>query len=113
MTTAVQNEQEQKVIDGVRKQLYIGGEWRDGAEGSTLPVEDPSSGETLCDVADATVDDARAALAAAHEKQAEWQGTPPRERGGIPRAAWEGGTERKDDLARGVELASGQKGGAV
>ena len=48
MTTAVQNEHEQKVIDGVRKQLYIGGEWRDGAEGSTLPVEDPSTGETLC-----------------------------------------------------------------
>ena len=71
MTTAVQNEQEQKVIDGVRKQLYIGGDWRDGAEGSALPVEDPSTGETLCDVADATVDDARAALAAAHEKQAE------------------------------------------
>src|SRR2546430_1262077 len=53
MTTAVQNEQEQKVIDGVRKQLYIGGDWRDGAEGATLPVEDPSTGETLCDVGDA------------------------------------------------------------
>ena len=108
MTTAVQNEQEQKVIDGVRKQLYIGGEWRDGAEGSTLPVEDPSTGETLCDVADATVDDARAALAAAHEKQAEWQETPPRERGEILRRAWEVITERKDDLALLMTLEMGK-----
>src|SRR2546422_4815873 len=108
MTTAVQNEQEQKVIDGVRKQLYIGGDWRDGAEGSTLPGEDPSTGETLCDVADATVDDARAALAAAHEKQAEWQETPPRERGEILRRAWEVITERKDDLALLVTLEMGK-----
>ena len=54
MTTAVKNEQEQKVIDGVRKQLYIGGQWRGGAEDGTLPVEDPSTGETLCEIADAT-----------------------------------------------------------
>src|SRR2546428_1897507 len=108
MTTAVQNEQEQKVIDGVRKQLYIGGEWRDGAEGSTLPVEDPSTGETLCDVADATVDEARDALAAAHEKQAEWRETPPRERGEILRRAWEVITERKDGLALLMTLEMGK-----
>ena len=78
MTTAVQNEQEQKVVDGVPKQLYIGGEWRDAGEGGTLEVEDPATAEALCEVADATVDDAKAALAAAHEKQAEWGQTPPR-----------------------------------
>ena len=42
MTTAVKNETEQKVIDGVRKQLYIGGEWRDGSEGGTLAGEGAS-----------------------------------------------------------------------
>ena len=52
MTTA-----EQTVVDTVKPQLYIGGEWRDGAEGATLPVEDPATGETLVEVADATVDD--------------------------------------------------------
>ena len=50
--------EEQRVIDEVPKQLYIGGEWRDGREG-TLAVEDPSTGETLCDIADASVDDVR------------------------------------------------------
>ena len=38
---------EQRVLDAVPKQLYIGGEWRDGA-GGTLTVEDPATGETLC-----------------------------------------------------------------
>src|SRR5436305_7919259 len=108
MTTAVKNEQEQKVIDGVRKQLYIGGQWRDGAEDGTLPVEDPSTGETLCEIADATPDDAKAALAAAHEKQAEWQHTPPRERGEILRRAWELITERKDELALLMTLEMGK-----
>ncbi|HTU94946.1 MAG TPA: NAD-dependent succinate-semialdehyde dehydrogenase, partial [Solirubrobacteraceae bacterium] len=56
--------QEQKVVDEVPKQLYIGGRWRDGAKG-TLSVEDPSTEEPLCDVADASVDDAKAALDAA------------------------------------------------
>lgn len=57
---------EQKIVDEVPKQLYIGGVWRDGAKG-TLSVEDPSTGESLCEVADASTDDAKAALAAAVE----------------------------------------------
>src|SRR5438477_4540095 len=108
MTTAVKNEQEQKVIDGVRKQLYIGGQWRDGAEDGTLPVEDPATQEVLCEIADATPDDAKAALAAAHENQAEWQHTPPRERGEILRRAWELINERKDDLALLMTLEMGK-----
>ena len=108
MTTAVKNEQEQKVIESVPKQLYIGGAWRDGAEGATLPVEDPATGETLCEVADGTPDDADAALAAAADKQGEWAETPPRERGEILRRAWELITERKDDLALLMTLEMGK-----
>jgi succinate-semialdehyde dehydrogenase / glutarate-semialdehyde dehydrogenase len=108
MTTAVKNENEQKVIDGVRKQLYIGGEWRDGSGGGSLEVEDPATGEPLCEVADATVDDAFAALAAADETQAEWRRTPPRDRGEILRRAWELITERRDDLALLMTLEMGK-----
>ena len=90
---------EQSVVEGVRKQLYIGGEWRDGAEGGTLEVEDPSTGEALCEVADATPDDAVAALAAAHARQSEWAAHPPRERGEILRRAFEVISERADELA--------------
>ena len=58
-TTIAANEQ--RIVDEAPKRLYIGGEWRDGAEGS-FAVEDPSTGDSLCEVADPSVDDARAAL---------------------------------------------------
>jgi succinate-semialdehyde dehydrogenase / glutarate-semialdehyde dehydrogenase len=67
--------QEQTVVDKVAKQLYIGGEWRDASGGGTLPVEDPATGETLCEIADGTPDDAKAALDAAVGMQAEWAAT--------------------------------------
>ena len=53
------------VLYTVAKQLLIAGEWRDGAEGRTVAVEDPATGETIAEVADATSDDALDALAAA------------------------------------------------
>ena len=56
---------EHAVVEAVPTQLYIGGEWRDAAEGGTLAVEDPSTGQTLTEVADATLDDAKTALGAA------------------------------------------------
>jgi succinate-semialdehyde dehydrogenase / glutarate-semialdehyde dehydrogenase len=108
MTTATRSEQETKVLEAVPKQLYIGGEWRDGGSGETLAVEDPATGETLCEVADGTPDDAMAALAAADEKQAEWQHTPPRDRGEILRSAFELITERKSDLALLMTLEMGK-----
>ena len=30
-----------------RQQSYIGGQWRDAADGSTVTVENPANGETL------------------------------------------------------------------
>jgi succinate-semialdehyde dehydrogenase/glutarate-semialdehyde dehydrogenase len=99
---------EQQVIEGVRKQLYIGGEWRDGSGGETIGVEDPSTGEVLCEVADGTPDDADAALAAADGIQAEWQHTPPRERGEILRRAFEAIMDRKEDLALLMTLEMGK-----
>lgn len=99
---------EQAVVDAVKIQLFIGGEWRDGGEGGTLAVEDPSTGETLTEIADATVDDAKAALAAAHDSFAEWRNHPPRERGDILRRAYEVINERVDDLALLMTLEMGK-----
>jgi succinate-semialdehyde dehydrogenase/glutarate-semialdehyde dehydrogenase len=98
---------ESAVIDRVPKQLYIGGDWTDGAEG-TLAVEDPATEETLTEVADASPDDALKALDAAVETQREWQSTPPRERGEILRRAWEEITERADELALLMTLEMGK-----
>ncbi len=96
------------VVDGVEKRLYIGGEWRDATGGETLAVEDPSTAEALCEVADATPDDALAALGAATEAQAEWKNTAPRERGEILRRAFEKIVERTDELALLMTLEMGK-----
>ena len=53
---------EQEVVGAVEKRLYIGGEWRDASGGETVEVEDPSTEEVLCEIADASPDDAKAAL---------------------------------------------------
>ena len=99
--------QEQKTVDEVPKQLYIGGEWRDGAKG-TLGVEDPATGETLCEVADASTDDAKAALSAAVDAGPEWFQHPPRERGDILRRAFEAIVARTDELALLMTLEMGK-----
>ena len=100
--------EEQQIIDEVPKGLLIGGEWRDAAEGATLAVLDPATGEAICEVADGTPGDAMAALGAAHSKQAEWAATPPNERGEILWRAFEKLTERADDLALLMTLEMGK-----
>jgi succinate-semialdehyde dehydrogenase / glutarate-semialdehyde dehydrogenase len=105
MSTATK---EQQVVESVPKQLYIGGEWRDAAEGGTLAVEDPATEETLCEVADASPDDAMAALDAAVEAQDEWAAQAPIERSEILRRAFEKLTERADELALLMTLEMGK-----
>jgi succinate-semialdehyde dehydrogenase / glutarate-semialdehyde dehydrogenase len=98
---------EQTVVDAVPHQLYIGGEWRDGGAG-TLPVEDPATGETLCEIADATNADADAALQAAHDSFQDFRNMAPRERGDILRRAYDLIMERQDDLALLMTLEMGK-----
>jgi succinate-semialdehyde dehydrogenase / glutarate-semialdehyde dehydrogenase len=98
---------EQTVVDAVPHQLYIGGEWRDGGAG-TLPVEDPATGETLCEIADATNADADAALQAAHDTFQDFRNMAPRERGDILRRAYDLIMERQDDLALLMTLEMGK-----
>src|SRR4051795_3774607 len=106
MSTVTQ--EEQSVVENVPHQLYIGGKWRDGAEGGVIEVEDPATEETIAEVADGNGEDAKAALAAAADNQAEWQHTPPRERGEILRRAFEMITERTDELALLMTLEMGK-----
>jgi succinate-semialdehyde dehydrogenase/glutarate-semialdehyde dehydrogenase len=106
----VADPRERAVVDAVPKQLLVGGRWADagGGGGGTFGVEDPSTGETIAEVADGTPDDALAALAAAHDAQADWGRHPPRERGEILRRAYEAMVERADDLALLMTLEMGK-----
>ena len=99
---------EQAVLEGVPKDLYIGGQWRAASSGGTLSVEDPSTGEILVDVADALLDDALAALTAAADKQAEWAASAPRDRGEILRRAYEAIVAQTDELALLMTLEMGK-----
>ncbi len=102
------SEREQAALDQAPKQLFIGGEWRDASGGATLAVEDPSTGEPLCEIADATPDDAQAAIDAAADAQPGWAATPPNERGEILRRAFEQLTERADELGILMTLEMGK-----
>jgi succinate-semialdehyde dehydrogenase / glutarate-semialdehyde dehydrogenase len=99
---------EQEVLDRVRKDLYIGGQWRKASGGKTLGVEDPSTSRPLAEVADATPEDALAALAAAADAQPAWAATAPRERGEILRRAYELLLARVDELALVMTLEMGK-----
>jgi succinate-semialdehyde dehydrogenase/glutarate-semialdehyde dehydrogenase len=98
----------ESTVENVPKQLFIGGSWRDATGGATFAVEDPSTGQELAQVADATVDDGAAALDAAVDAQAEWARSAPRDRGEILRRAFDLITERTDDLARLMTLEMGK-----
>ncbi|MDX6637105.1 MAG: succinate-semialdehyde dehydrogenase / glutarate-semialdehyde dehydrogenase [Solirubrobacterales bacterium] len=104
MSVAVQH----PVVDNVEKRLLIGGEWRDASGAGTLSVEDPATGEALCEIADATPDDATAALDAAVGAQAEWAASAPNERSEILYRAFELLGERSDDLALLMTLEMGK-----
>ncbi len=96
------------VIEAAPKQLLIGGTWRDASGGETLSVEDPASGEALCSIADATADDAAAALDAAVAAQADWAATAPNERSEILHRAFTLMTERAEELALLMTLEMGK-----
>jgi succinate-semialdehyde dehydrogenase/glutarate-semialdehyde dehydrogenase len=99
---------EQAVVDKVTPRLFVGGEWREASGGGTFAVEDPSTGEVLCEVADGTPEDGMAALDAAVAAQAEWAAHPPRERGEILRRAFQAINDRTDELALLMTLEMGK-----
>ena len=96
----------ERLLASVPTGMWIGGEERPG--GSTYDVLDPSNGEVLTKVANATAADAIAALDAACAVQAEWAATPPRERGEILRSVFETIIERAEEIATLMTLEMGK-----
>ncbi|WEK03401.1 MAG: NAD-dependent succinate-semialdehyde dehydrogenase [Candidatus Devosia phytovorans] len=88
--------------------LWIDGRWRPGATGQRIDVIDPSTGEVITAVADATVEDAMAAVTAAQKAAPGWAGAAPRERGEILRRCFKLMIERRDMLAELISLENGK-----
>jgi len=99
---------EKSLLARVPTGLFIAGTWRAGSDGRTIDVEDPSTGEVLTSVADATVADGAAALDAAVAAQSDWAATPPRDRGEILRKAFETITARAEEFALLMTLEMGK-----
>ncbi|MDN5763723.1 MAG: NAD-dependent succinate-semialdehyde dehydrogenase, partial [Microlunatus sp.] len=96
------------VLDQVPKQLFIGSGWTDAAGGTTFEVTDPATGEVLCEVADASPADGKAALDAAVAAQASFAALAPQRRADILTRAFELLHERIDDLALLMTLEMGK-----
>jgi succinate-semialdehyde dehydrogenase / glutarate-semialdehyde dehydrogenase len=61
-------------------QLYINGEWTDGAGGKTFEVRNPATDELIAEVADGGAAEAEAAVKAAHAAFPAWAKRPADER---------------------------------
>ncbi len=59
---------------------FVGGEWVDGAEGGTMEVVNPATGETIAEVPRGTQADVDRAVEAAKKAWPEWRESTPAER---------------------------------
>ncbi|NDE69453.1 MAG: NAD-dependent succinate-semialdehyde dehydrogenase, partial [Microbacteriaceae bacterium] len=58
---------ESELLAKVPTQLYIAGKWVSGHGAGSIAVEDPATGKTLLEIANANAEDGLAALTAADE----------------------------------------------
>ena len=108
MTVAPFLKSEFKQADTLPTDLYIGGQWVPGSTGARIDVYDPSSGQVIASVADATVEDAMKCVDASSAAAAGWAATAPRTRGEILRKAFELMMERQEEFARLISLENGK-----
>ncbi|MGW3035816.1 aldehyde dehydrogenase family protein [Streptomyces sp. NPDC001178] len=91
-------------------QLFVGGQWREAADGARTEVVDPSRGAVVTTVAEAGAADVDAAVRAAREAfdSGTWSGLSGRERGRILHRVAELIRENADELARLESLDVGK-----
>ena len=90
-----------------RHKLLVGG-WREGETGNWIAVRNPSNGEVLAEVADASLADARAAVDAAAAAAPGWAATAPRARAEVLRRCYELMIAEERELARLISLENGK-----
>jgi acyl-CoA reductase-like NAD-dependent aldehyde dehydrogenase len=72
-----------EIRESTRRQLFIGGEWADAADGATFEDLDPFTGEVVAEVAAGSREDARRAVEAAAAAAPAWADAPPAVRQGV------------------------------
>lgn len=91
---------------------FIDGVFRPGASGESIDVVDPSSGTTIAQVAEGTVEDTDSAVAAAYAAKDAWGRLTPKERSELLHQVADRVAENADLLAR-LESANTGKPSAV
>ena len=92
----------------LRTQAYVDGQWIDAASGETLSVINPSSFETLAEVARCGAVETRRAIESAHRAQVEWSRQSAAHRAGVLRRMHDLMMAHQEDLARILTAEQGK-----
>ena len=92
----------------LRTQAYVDGQWIDAANGETLSVINPSSFETLAEVARCGAVETRRAIESAHRAQVEWSRQSAAHRAGVLRRMHDLMMAHQEDLARILTAEQGK-----
>jgi succinate-semialdehyde dehydrogenase/glutarate-semialdehyde dehydrogenase len=98
----------ENLLANVPTDLWIGGKWRKSSDGQRFDVLDPATENTITTVANATVEDAKAAVDAASAAFPGWAGKKPRERAEILRKAYELIIQDGERFAKLMTLENGK-----
>ena len=82
-----------------RRQCYVNGGWIDAADGATLDVDNPATGEIIGTVPALGAEETRSAIDAADAAWATWRARPAKARANLMRRWFELMMEHQEDLA--------------
>lgn len=89
-------------------QLFVDNQWRDAADGRSLPIVNPANGKEIGRVARAAITDLDSALLAARRGFKVWRDMPAIERGRLMRRAAAVLRERVEGIATAMTLEQGK-----
>ncbi len=92
----------------LRSQSYVNGQWIDAADGATIAVTNPATGEVICEVASCGSAETRAAIEGAEQAMKSWAKKPAKERANILRAWFNLMMENQQDLAKILTVEQGK-----
>ncbi|QEW23663.1 Benzaldehyde dehydrogenase [NAD(+)] (plasmid) [Marinibacterium anthonyi] len=93
------------------REMFIGGAWCAASGNKTFATDNPTSGETIAQVADATSGDVTAAIDAATAAQPGWAALPPAARAGLFHRAAALFVERQQDFVDMLVAETGSGSG--
>ncbi|KAK9907600.1 hypothetical protein WJX75_006819 [Coccomyxa subellipsoidea] len=94
--------------DLVKTLGFINGEWVSASDGSTIPVDNPATGEVIANVACLKASDTKSAIAAASAAFPLWSSKTAKERGSILRRWYDLVLAAQDDISTIMTVESGK-----